>query len=109
MSITRVCRLAVVVLAIALVQFAIEGASAQSAPRSLNSIKSQAEFDSLAVTYDPETSYALPHALFVIDRTDRNKIYYVNTRRYPFHKEFVNGTYLSLERGRVFVENHYLT
>ena len=108
MSITRVCRLAVVVLAIALVQFAIEGASAQSAPRSLNSIKSQAEFDSLAVTYDPETSYALPHALFVIDRTDRNKIYYVNTRRYPFHKEFVNGTYLSLERGRVFFENNYL-
>ena len=108
MSITRVCRLVVVVLAFALVEIAIEGASAQSAPRSLNSIKSQAEFDSLAVTYDPETSYALPHALFVIDRTDRNKIYYVNTRRYPFHKEFVNGTYLSLERGRVFFENNYL-
>src|ERR1700687_1943719 len=108
MTITRVCRLVAVVLAFALVEIAIEGASAQSAPRALNSLKSQAEFDSLAVTYDPETPYALPHALFVIDRTDKNKIYYVNTRRYPFHKEFVNGTYLSLERGRVFFENNYL-
>src|ERR1700682_3519665 len=108
MTITRVCRLVAVVLAFALVEIAIEGASAQSAPRALNSLKSQAEFDSLAVTYDPETPYALPHALFVIDRRDKNKIYYVNTRRYPFHKDFVNGTYLSLERGREFFENNYL-
>jgi hypothetical protein len=77
-------------------------------PRSLPAIRSQAEFDSLAVTYDPDTPYALPHLLFVIDRQDQNKIYYVNTRRYAFHKDFVNGTYLSLERGREFFENNYL-
>src|SRR6266511_1398627 len=77
-------------------------------PRSLPTIRSQAEFDSLAVTYDPDTPYALPHLLFVIDRKDRNKIYYVNTKRYAFHKDFVNGTYLSLERGREFFENNYL-
>jgi hypothetical protein len=77
-------------------------------PRSLSAIKSQAEFDSLAVTYDPDTPYALPHLLFVIDRKDQNKIYYVNTKRYAFHKDFVNGTYLSLERGREFFENNYL-
>ena len=35
---------------------------------SVPSIKSQAEFDSLAVVYDANTSYALPHVLFVIDR-----------------------------------------
>jgi hypothetical protein len=46
--------------------------------------------------------------LFVIDRKDGNKIYYVNTKRYAFHKDFVNGTYLSLERGREFFENNYL-
>ena len=62
----------------------------------------------MAVTYDPETPYALPHLLFVIDRKDQNRIYYVNTRRYSFHKDFVNGTYLSLERGREFFENNYL-
>jgi hypothetical protein len=71
-------------------------------------VTSQADFDSLAVTYDPDTPYALPHILFVIDRKDKNRIYYVNTRRYAFHKDFVNGTYLSLERGREFFENNYL-
>ena len=46
--------------------------------------------------------------MFVIDRKDRNKIYYVNSKRYRFHKDFVNGTYLSLERGQTFFENNYL-
>src|SRR6266700_3845010 len=83
-------------------------ASKSSADRSLPSIHSGAEFDSLAVTYDANTPYALPHVLFVIDRRDRNRVYYINTRRYPFHKDFVNGTYLSLERGQEFFENNYL-
>ena len=77
-------------------------------PRSLSAVRSQAQFDSIASTHDPDTPYALPHVLFVIDRKDRNKIYYVNTKRYAFHKDFVNGTYLSLERGQEFFENNYL-
>ncbi len=76
--------------------------------RSLDTIRSRAEFDSIAATHDPDTPYALPHVLFVIDRQNKNKIYYVNTRRYVFHKDFVNGTYLSLERGQEFFENNYL-
>ena len=93
--------------------FAAAGATIRIAaqtesPRSLPAIKSQAEFDSMAVTYDPDTPYALPHVLFVIDRKDQNKIYYVNTKRYAFHKDFVNGTYLSLERGQEFFQNNYL-
>lgn len=83
-------------------------AAQTDATRSLNAIKSQAEFDSLAVTYDQNTPYALPHLLFVIDRKDKNKIYYVNTKKYAFHKDFVNGTYLSLERGKEFFDNNYL-
>jgi len=78
------------------------------AVRSLPAIQSQIEFDTLAVVYDPNTPYALPHALFVIDRQNKNRIYYVNTKLYKFHKDFVNGTYLSLERGQVFFENNYL-
>src|SRR6266852_7417664 len=78
------------------------------APRSLRSIHSRAEFDSLSVVYDADTPYALPHVLFVIDRRDKNRIYYVNTNLYKFHKDFVNGTYLSLERGQTFFENNYL-
>jgi hypothetical protein len=87
------------------VPFVIKG---QSGPKSLPAITSQAEFDTLSVTYDPNTPYALPHVMFVIDRKDANKIYYVNKKRYSFHKDFVNGTYLSLERGREFFENNYI-
>src|SRR5437870_9107613 len=76
--------------------------------RSLPAIRSQADFDSLAVVYDANTPYALPHALFVIDRQNKNRIYYVNTNLYKFHKDFVNGTYLSLERGEDFFRNNYL-
>jgi rifampicin phosphotransferase len=88
--------------------FSLAVSAQSSAPRSLSTIVSQTQFDSLAVTYDPDTPYALPHVLFVIDRKDNNRIYYVNTRKYAFHKDFVNGNYLSLERGREFFENNYL-
>src|SRR5437764_5614988 len=46
--------------------------------------------------------------MFVIDRRDHDRVYYVNSRRFAFHKDFVNATYLSLERGRAFYENNYL-
>ncbi len=100
---------AIVALCLAVLVLAGTVVSAQdNSPRSVRAVRSQAEFDSLAVTYDPDTSYALPHVLFVIDRKDRNRIYYVNTKRYKFHKDFVNGTYLSLERGNEFFQNNYL-
>jgi hypothetical protein len=83
-------------------------AFAQNGPRSLAAVTSQADFDSISVTYDANTPYALPHALFVIDRKDNNKIYYVNKKRFSFHKDFINGTYLSLETGKEFFDNNYL-
>src|SRR5262245_4265550 len=99
--VTRLCWLAVSIL--------ILGVGNQAmAQRSLPTISSQAEFDKLSLTYDANTPYALPHVLFVIDRKDSNKIYYVNKKRYSFHKDFVNGTYLSLEGTKEFFENNYL-
>ncbi|PYS74183.1 MAG: pyruvate, phosphate dikinase [Acidobacteria bacterium] len=86
----------------------VSEALAQSGPRSLPAVTSQAQFETISVTYDANTPYALPHALFVIDRKDKNKIYYVNKKRYSFHKDFVNGTYLSLESGKEFFDNNYL-
>src|SRR5256714_13380557 len=82
-------------------------AAAPEAPRSLPALRSRAEFDGLARVYTDQP-YALPHVLFVIDRKDGDKIYYVNSQRYRFHKDFVNGTYLSLERGEEFFKNNYL-
>lgn len=77
--------------------------------RFLLSIKSRAEFDSLARVYHKETPYALPHAMFVIDRKDKNKIYYVNSQRYRFHQDFVNANYLSLDRGEDFFRKNYVS
>src|SRR5947209_2271457 len=82
-------------------------AAAPEAPRSLPSIRTRAEFDQLARVYTDQP-YAHPHVLFGIDRKDGNKIYYVNSQRYRFHKDFVNGTYLSLERGEEFWRNNYI-
>src|ERR1700752_1835352 len=83
-------------------------AFAQTGPKSLPVVRSQADFDKISVVYDANTPYALPHIMIVIDRKDNNKIYYVNKKRYSFHKDFVNGTYLSLERGREFFVNNYI-
>ena len=83
------------------------GARPGDGVRSLPAVRSRAEFDSIARVYT-DRPYALPHVLFVIDRKDRDRIYYVNSKRYRFHKDFVNGTYLSLERGQEFFENNYL-
>lgn len=80
--------------------------SSQETVKSLPAIKSREEFDSISRVYT-DRPYALPHVLFVIDRKDKNRIYYVNSQRYRFHKDFVNGTYLSLERGQEFFENNY--
>ncbi len=77
-----------------------------AAPASLPAVKSRAEFDSLARVTD--TPYRLPHLLFVIDRRNGNRVYYVNSHRYAYHRDFVNGTYLSLETGERFFEDNYL-
>src|SRR3989440_1668093 len=98
------------VLLVASVMWVASGQSLErsSEVQSLARVCSQAQFDTLSVVYDANTPYALPHVLFVIDRQHDNRIYYVNTKLYKFHKDFVNGTYLSLERGQVFFENNYL-
>lgn len=97
-----------VVAVVLFVLFVTIATNAQSGPRSLPAVLSRAQFDSLAVVYDPNTPYALPHIMFVIDRKSNNKIYYVNKKRYSFHKDFVNGIYLSLESGKEFFVNNYL-
>lgn len=78
------------------------------AQRSLPALRSREDFDRMARVFTDQP-YALPHVIFVIDRRDKNKIYYVNSQRYRFHKDFVKGTYLSLENAQDFFRNNYLT
>lgn len=75
---------------------------------SLERINSRADFDLLARVYYQGRLNALPHVMFVIDRQASDRVYYVNSRAYQFHKDFVNATYLSLERGRAFYDNNFL-
>jgi hypothetical protein len=77
-------------------------------PGSFERINSRADFDLLARVYYQGRLHALPHVMFVIDRRANGRVYYVNSRSYQFHKDFVNATYLSLERGRAFYDNNYL-
>src|ERR1041384_6389863 len=78
------------------------------APSSLGRINSRSDFDLLARVYYQGRLSALPHVMFVIDRRASDRVYYVNSRAYQFHKDFVNATYLSLERGRAFYDNNFL-
>lgn len=81
-------------------------------PRYQSRVASRAEFDRLARTSYEGRLVALPHAMFVIDRSvpagEERRIYYVNSNRYSFHSEFLNANYLSLERGREFFRRNYL-
>ncbi len=68
---------------------------------SLAKISTEAEFLSIARTFLPNTPYSLPHAMFTIDRKE-NVIYFVNSQRFRFHKDFLLGTYLVPRGSDVF-------
>ncbi|MDQ3747484.1 MAG: hypothetical protein M3367_00500, partial [Acidobacteriota bacterium] len=78
-----------------------------SVKRSLPKIASQEDFDRMARVYHQGTPYALPHAMFVIDRRFKNKIYYVNSQKYRFHKDFLLANYL-VARGTDVFEPIYI-
>ena len=78
-----------------------------SVKRALNQIKSQEDFDSMARTYHQGTPYALPHAMFIIDRRAKNEIYYANSQKYRFHKDFLLANYF-VARGEDVYEPIYI-
>lgn len=73
-----------------------------SKKNSLLKIASREEFDTIARIYHQNTPYALPHTMFVIDRRAKNKIYFVNSQRFRFHKDFLLATYLVPRGADVF-------
>jgi rifampicin phosphotransferase len=69
-------------------------AETSATANSVTSVNSQADFDKIARTYHQGTPYSLPHAMFAIDRRDGNKVYYIDSNRFRFHKDFLYATYL---------------
>ena len=80
----------------------VSASAASSKKNSLPKISSRDDFDSIARTYHQNTPYALPHAMFVIDRRAKNKVYFVNSQRFKFHKDFLLATYLVPRGADVF-------
>jgi hypothetical protein len=85
-----------------------EGLTTQTnTKRFLPALGSRDDFDQLARVYNAKTPYALPHLMFVIDRRNSDKIYYVNSQMFRFHQDFANAQYLSLKRGEDFFRDVY--
>ncbi|MEO6588470.1 MAG: PEP/pyruvate-binding domain-containing protein [Pyrinomonadaceae bacterium] len=73
-----------------------------SAKTSLPKIISRDDFDLIARVYHKDTPFELPHAMFIIDRRDKNKIYFVNSQRFRYHKDFLQARYLVPRGADVF-------
>lgn len=65
-------------------------------------IDSRQDFERLARVFHQNTPYSLPHVMFVIDRKEGNKIYFINSNRYRFHKDFLFANYLIPRGSDVF-------
>ncbi len=73
-----------------------------SIKNSLPKLTSRKEFDTISRVYHRGTPYAMPHAMFVIDRKSNNKIYFINSQKYRFHKDFLLANYLVPRGSEVF-------
>lgn len=73
-----------------------------STKNSLPKIASQADFDSIRRVYYAGTPYAMPHTMFVIDRRANNKVYFLNSQKFRFHKDFLFASYLIPRGADVF-------
>jgi len=58
-------------------------------PDYLSRIDNRAQFMQLARVYNAGTALEMPHLIFVIDRQNAARIYYINTPRIALHEQFV--------------------
>jgi len=79
----------------------------KSSVRFLEKIESREEFEALANEFHRSISYSLPYVMFVIDRKDSNRIYFINSNRYRFHKDFLLANYL-VPRGTDLYKSLYI-
>ena len=62
---------------------------------SLLRVTSLEDFEKISRTYHQNTPFALPHAMFVIDRRLGDRVYFVNTKKFRYHKDFLYATGLA--------------
>jgi hypothetical protein len=81
----------------------------QATPAHTDRIESKAQFDALART-SPGGRYAsFPQVMFAIDRAAQGgpRLYFINSRRFEFHLDFVQRTYLSTQDPAALLEANY--
>ena len=75
--------------------------------RYASKISDSADFYSLSRSIDKSTVSPLPHVMFLIDRRDSNRMYYINCHLYDWHLTFARAEYLSYDGLHDFVEHNY--
>jgi rifampicin phosphotransferase len=78
-----------------------------SPKNSFAKITSLADFEKIGRTYHQNTPYAMLHTMFIIDRQNGNKIYFVNSQKFRFHKDFLYATGLVAIGSDVYKESYY--
>jgi rifampicin phosphotransferase len=76
------------------------------APNALPRIESREQFHTIARIYEAGTPAAMPHVLFVVDRTTK-QVHYVNTARFAYHEDFLRGQRLVLNLDHGTLTNLY--
>lgn len=79
----------------------------QAAESSVSTILTRTDFDRMAAASFSGSRTPMPHLLFVIDRASGDRVHYVDPKRFRLHRDFVNATYLSLDRSEAFYERNY--
>lgn len=74
--------------------------TAHATPSSLPAITTESQFFALARTVNAGRHATFPQVMFIVDRGatgKATKLYFVNSRRYPFHIDYIQKTMLSTQ------------
>ncbi|MES2889135.1 MAG: PEP/pyruvate-binding domain-containing protein [Pseudomonadota bacterium] len=80
----------------------LPGAVAPDPAPWLDSVPDRAAFDRMARVFE------IAHLLFLIDRADGNKVYFINTRRYALHEQFIRAHLGLANASRQALNDNYL-
>ena len=80
------------------------------APAFLARVPDRETFATLARIYEPGTPYAIEHVLFAIELGrggQPDRVFFINTQRYPLHEDFLRAQYLAPNLDRTAMKRLY--
>jgi rifampicin phosphotransferase len=78
-----------------------------SPKNSLPKITSLVDFKKVGRVYNANTPYEMLHTMFVIDRQKGNQLYFVNSQKFRFHKDFLYATGLVAIGSDIYKSAYY--